>query len=218
MEILDYVFGDNYLAASSLPPELEKKAAALRGAGPVDEDAVRSALERARLDKVAIADGTKTLDKLFGEAREADAVVERARLVKATSDSMTPDAIQRRVVLAKLVGEDDESEAPVAEETVADPTWHAVLGKSGNPDARLSRPQRRADVFKEPQKAEGEPLAHPDGTVERSWPEGKMSVTWKNGKIIGSRTEYQSADGMEVEFYDGTGDEITEGEYARLVA
>lgn len=48
-----------------------------------------------------------------------------------------------------------------------------------------------------------------------------MTVIWKDGKIIGSRTEYQSADGTEVEFYDGTGDEISEGEYAertRLVA
>lgn len=217
------IFGPNYLPTEEtlLPESLAKVKASLEAGAAVD-DPIAAAVARNRTAKVAVSsDERNILEKLFGEARELDAV--HARLAKAAAASDAADvsveAVRHRTLSKLLLG--DPSEFEVAPEAGADPAWQwhtPLLRSSGSADARLSRPQRRSDVFREPQKAEGEPLAHPDGAVTRSWPEGSMTVIWKDGKIVGSRTEYLSADGAEVEFYDGLGDEITEGEYARLVA
>jgi hypothetical protein len=203
---IDLIYGSD---EPSLPPELEKLRVEL--AGENLEDPIAEGVARARLGKVAPAEADKVVDKIIGTATELHGVT--ARLAKRTKEEvdLTPAGILLRAALNEVLGPEDEFE-PTGEETL-DPTWHQpviskIIGAASSREA-VARNQRRAS---------GEPKAHEqDGLVTQSWQGGSNSVFWRDGKIIASRLEYEGDDGVtEIEVFDGSGDPITQIEYAAL--
>jgi hypothetical protein len=212
MSVFETTVFRDYLPSDELPESLAKAKAALE-ADPLreDEDAIRGATKRAFFGKAAVADGGRTLDKLFGSQTELDAV--RARLEKkAGSDTdLTAEGIRHRALVKTLLGEEIAEVEPIGDETV-DPTWHQpviskIIGAASSREA-LARDQR---------PARGEPRQHADGEVVEEWPDGRQSWTYRDGKIIRSKIQYETDDGVvEMEFFGADGNEITGPEYTVL--
>lgn len=136
----------------------------------------------------------------------------------ASVSSGIVDKVQHEALLRTVVGE--EGEVPVAVET-DDPTWRALLlGSDGSTEARLQRPQRHDDVFRKPQRAEGEPAQHADGTFIEHRGEDIETWTYKNGKLVAGRIVGPGPTGEIETFYCAgeNADEITAAEYKGLAA
>lgn len=195
-----------------LPPALEKIRAQLREAGPLEEDdPIHALTERAMLGKAAAPGGEigeqvrrrVLLEKLCGDEAEADHVPS-----EPVGDLLA--RASRSALLAKSMN-------PALRKAAGDWTWGASVGATSTGARALEAQQRHTRLS--PESAPGEPLAAADGDRVEKWPGGMQSWTYRNGKIVRSKTAFDTDDGETiVEFFDQDANEIDEAQYNSIAA